>query len=285
MIYAGRGVVITAFLFAEKTTVTVLAFSAAMGLLWLSTVPPTVALCARNYGTRWLATIFGLVFLGHQIGGFTGAYLGGIVLDRTGSYDLMWTISILAAAFAALIHLPVRDGPRAPMVAADGLTSQGRAARRLQRLQHEGAPRFLDAGHAEQRLQRELGIGLEIRRRHVEQVVHLAAHGIGGEHLRPHRQGGLEPRHHLLGMAVERHQDEGLQGQPEPRVVEHGGVAGDHPLLLQPPQPALAGRRRQADLLGQRHHREAPVPPQRAQDAPVGGVQLGSGFRRLPGHA
>jgi predicted MFS family arabinose efflux permease len=117
-IYAGRGVVITAFLFAEKTTGTVLAFSAAMGILWLSTVPPTVALCARNYGTRWLATIFGIVFLGHQIGGFTGAFLGGVVLDRTGSYDLMWTISILAAAFAALIHLPVRDGPRAPVPVA-----------------------------------------------------------------------------------------------------------------------------------------------------------------------
>ena len=117
-IYAGRGVVITAFMFAEKTTATVLVFSAAMGLLWLSTVPPTVALCARNFGTRWLATIFGLVFLGHQIGGFTGAYLGGIVLDRTGSYDLMWTISVLAAAFAALVHLPVRDGPRAVRVAA-----------------------------------------------------------------------------------------------------------------------------------------------------------------------
>lgn len=117
-IYAGRGVLITAFLFAEKTTVTVLAFSAAMGLLWLSTVPPTVALCARNYGTRWLATIFGLVFLGHQIGGFTGAWLGGVVLDRTGSYDLMWTISILAAAFAAVVHLPVRDGPRAAVPAA-----------------------------------------------------------------------------------------------------------------------------------------------------------------------
>src|SRR3712207_8973757 len=58
----------------------------------------------RSYGTRWLATIFGLVFLGHQVGGFTGAYLGGIVLDRTGSYDLMRTISILAAAFAALVH-------------------------------------------------------------------------------------------------------------------------------------------------------------------------------------
>ena len=117
-IYAGRGVVIAAFLFAEKTTATVLVFSAVMGLLWLSTVPPTVALCARNYGTRWLATIFGLVFLGHQLGGFTGAFLGGVVLDRTGSYDLMWTLSILAAAFAALINLPVRDGPRAPVLAA-----------------------------------------------------------------------------------------------------------------------------------------------------------------------
>ena len=116
-IYAGRGVLIAAFMMVEKTTATVLAFSAVMGLLWLSTVPPTVALCARNFGTRWLATIFGLVFLGHQLGGFTGALLGGVVLDRTGSYDLMWTISVLAAAFAALIHLPVRDGPRAPVVA------------------------------------------------------------------------------------------------------------------------------------------------------------------------
>jgi predicted MFS family arabinose efflux permease len=108
-IYALRGVLMTVFLFAEKTTGTVLLFSALMGLLWLSTVPPTVALCARNFGTRWLATIFGLVFLGHQIGGFTGAWLGGVVFDRTGSYDLMWSISIAAAAFAALIHLPVRD--------------------------------------------------------------------------------------------------------------------------------------------------------------------------------
>jgi len=111
-IYAGRGVLMAAFMLAEKTTVSVMAFSALMGILWLSTVPPTVALCARNWGTRWLATIFGLVFLGHQIGGFTGAFLGGLVFDRTGSYDLMWVIGILAAAFAALIHLPVRDGPR-----------------------------------------------------------------------------------------------------------------------------------------------------------------------------
>ncbi|MDO9709124.1 MFS transporter [Paracraurococcus lichenis] len=110
-IYAARGVVMAIFLFAEKTTASVLIFSAVMGILWLSTVPPTVALCARNFGMRWLATIFGLVFLAHQVGGFTGAWLGGLVFDRTGSYDLMWTISILAAAFAALVHMPVKDGP------------------------------------------------------------------------------------------------------------------------------------------------------------------------------
>ena len=111
-IYALRGVVMAAFMMAEKTTASVMVFSALMGILWLSTVPPTVALCARNWGTRWLATIFGIVFLGHQIGGFAGAYLGGLVFDATGSYDLMWSIGIAAAAFAALVHLPVRDGPR-----------------------------------------------------------------------------------------------------------------------------------------------------------------------------
>lgn len=111
-IYAARGVLMAGFMLAEKTTTSVLIFSAIMGVLWLSTVPPTVALCARNWGTRWLATIFGIIFLGHQIGGFTGAFLGGLVFDRTGSYDLMWSFGIAAAAFAALIHLPVRDGPR-----------------------------------------------------------------------------------------------------------------------------------------------------------------------------
>lgn len=115
-IYALRGVLMTAFFFAEKTTATVLVFSALMGLLWLSTVPPTVALVARNFGTRWLATIFGLVFLGHQVGGFAGAWVGGLVFDRTGTYDQMWIIGILASAFAALIHLPVRDPTPRPVV-------------------------------------------------------------------------------------------------------------------------------------------------------------------------
>ncbi|WP_270938285.1 MFS transporter [Falsiroseomonas oryzae] len=108
-IYAARGVLMAGFMALPKTTETVLLFSALMGLLWLSTVPPTVALVARNFGTRWLATIFGLVFFGHQIGGFSGAWLGGLILDRTGSYDLMWTIGILASAFAAIVHMPVKD--------------------------------------------------------------------------------------------------------------------------------------------------------------------------------
>jgi predicted MFS family arabinose efflux permease len=108
-IYALRALLIAVFFMVEKTTASVLVFSALMGILWLSTVPPTVALCARLFGTRWLATIFGLVFLGHQIGGFLGAWLPGLIFDRTGSYDTMWLISIAAGVFAALIHLPVRE--------------------------------------------------------------------------------------------------------------------------------------------------------------------------------
>lgn len=122
LIYAGRGVLMTIFLFAEKTTTSVLIFSAVMGLLWLSTIPPTVALMARNFGTRWLATMFGLVFVGHQLGGFAGAFLGGYIFDRTGSYDLMWSICIAGAAFAALMHIPVKDGPKA---SASGPTAPG----------------------------------------------------------------------------------------------------------------------------------------------------------------
>jgi predicted MFS family arabinose efflux permease len=119
IIYAARGVLMAGFMFVEKTTGAVLVFSALMGILWLSTVPPTVALCARNHGTRWLATIFGLIFLGHQFGGFTGAWLGGVVFDATGNYDLMWSFCIATSAFAALVHIPIRDAlpQAAPRVA------------------------------------------------------------------------------------------------------------------------------------------------------------------------
>ena len=108
-IYGLRALLMTVFMFLPKTTATVLIFAAIMGLLWLSTVPPTISLCARNFGTRWLATIFGLVFFGHQIGGFLGAWLGGVSFDLTGSYDAMWWFSIALGAFAAIINLPVRD--------------------------------------------------------------------------------------------------------------------------------------------------------------------------------
>ncbi|MBL6455489.1 MFS transporter [Belnapia sp. T6] len=114
IIYAARGVLMAGFLMVEKTTVSVLVFSAIMGLLWLSTVPPTVALCARNFGTRWLATIFGLVFLGHQLGGFTGAWLGGVIFDRTGSYDRMWWLAVIAAFAGAGFSALCRDGAPAP---------------------------------------------------------------------------------------------------------------------------------------------------------------------------
>ena len=118
-IYALRALVMGVFfLAAEKTTGSVLVFSALMGVLWLSTVPPTIALCARLFGTRWLATIFGLVFLGHQVGGFLGAWLPGLIFDRTGSYDAMWLISVAAGVFAALIHLPVREPAPLPKPAA-----------------------------------------------------------------------------------------------------------------------------------------------------------------------
>jgi predicted MFS family arabinose efflux permease len=110
-IYAARAVTMAIFLAAPKTETTLLIFSAAMGFLWLSTVPPTVQLTARLFGTQWLATIFGLVFLGHQIGGFAGATLGGLIYDRTGTYDLMWWIAILAGLFAAVVNMPLRDPP------------------------------------------------------------------------------------------------------------------------------------------------------------------------------
>jgi len=110
-IYGLRAVVMTVFVLVPPSTTSVLVFSAAMGFLWLSTVPPTVGIIARRYGTQWLATLFGIVFLAHQVGGFTGAWLGGLIFDRTGSYDGMWVISILAGAFAAVANLPVRDRP------------------------------------------------------------------------------------------------------------------------------------------------------------------------------
>jgi predicted MFS family arabinose efflux permease len=111
IVYATRAVTVLVFLAAPKTEVTFVLFSAVLGLTWLSTVPPTAGLVAKFYGPRYMATLFGIVMLSHQIGGFLGAYLGGKAFTASGSYDWMWWADIALALFAAAVHLPIREKP------------------------------------------------------------------------------------------------------------------------------------------------------------------------------
>ena len=110
-IYSLRAVAITALLLAPKTTGVIYAFSAAMGLLWLSTVPLTTGIVGRIFGLRYLATLFGFVFLSHQLGSFLGVWLGGRLFDATGSYDAIWWAGVVLGLAAALVHLPIDDRP------------------------------------------------------------------------------------------------------------------------------------------------------------------------------
>jgi MFS family permease len=114
-IYAIRGLAVLAFVFAPKTTPVLLVFAAVMGLTFLSTVPPTAGLVARFFGPAHMATLFGLVMVSHQVGGFLGAWLGGKAFDLTGNFDWMWYADIVLAAAAALLHLPIAE--RRPAVA------------------------------------------------------------------------------------------------------------------------------------------------------------------------
>jgi predicted MFS family arabinose efflux permease len=109
LVYATRGLAVLVFLLAPKTGPVMLVFAAVMGLTFLSTVPPTAGLVAKFFGTANMATLFGIVMLAHQVGGFLGAWLGGTVFEATGSYDWVWYIDIVLAAGAALIHLPIRE--------------------------------------------------------------------------------------------------------------------------------------------------------------------------------
>jgi MFS family permease len=111
LVYAARGLAVLVFLLAPKTGPVVLVFAAIMGLTFLSTVPPTAGLVAKFFGVGNMATLFGVVMFTHQIGGFLGAFLGGRVLDATGSYDWVWYIDIALAVGAALVHLPIREAP------------------------------------------------------------------------------------------------------------------------------------------------------------------------------
>ncbi|MBK8120261.1 MAG: MFS transporter [Sulfuritalea sp.] len=108
-IYVARSVTIGLFLWAPLTAVSVYLFSAAMGLLWLSTVPLTNAIVAQVFGVRYLGMLSGLVFFSHQVGSFLGAWLGGRLFDTTGSYDAVWGICILLGVLSALIHLPIDE--------------------------------------------------------------------------------------------------------------------------------------------------------------------------------
>jgi predicted MFS family arabinose efflux permease len=112
LLYASRAIAVLAFVFAPKTTATFLVFAVVLGVTYLSTVPPTVGLVGKLHGVRYVATLFGLVMLSHQVGGFLGAWLGGQVFERTGSYDWVWYMDIMLAVGAALIHLPIREAPR-----------------------------------------------------------------------------------------------------------------------------------------------------------------------------
>jgi MFS family permease len=110
-IYLGRAVVIALFVFTPPSTVSVLLFAAAMGLLWLSTVPPTSGLVSLMFGPRYMSMLFGVVFLNHQIGAFLGIWLGGWAYDHFGNYDLVWWISIGLGVAAALVHWPIAERP------------------------------------------------------------------------------------------------------------------------------------------------------------------------------
>src|SRR4051812_40758669 len=110
-IYFARAVVISIFLWAPLSPLSVYIFAAVMGTLWLSTVPPTNATVAQIFGVAHLSMLGGFVFFSHQVGSFMGVWLGGLLYDRTGSYDIVWYISIALGVFAALINLPVREAP------------------------------------------------------------------------------------------------------------------------------------------------------------------------------
>jgi predicted MFS family arabinose efflux permease len=98
-------------LIADKSATTIYAFAAVMGILWLSTVPLTSGIVAQVFGLRFMATLFGFVFLSHQLGSFLGVWLGGYLYDRTGSYDVVWWTGVALSIVAALLHMPINERP------------------------------------------------------------------------------------------------------------------------------------------------------------------------------
>jgi MFS family permease len=118
IIYFARSLAVVAFITLPITPTSAIVFGAVMGLLWLSTVPPTSGLVALMFGTRWLATLFGFAFFSHQVGGFLGVWLGGVLFERTGSYDVIWWGSVVLGIVSAIINLPIVEKPVARPAAA-----------------------------------------------------------------------------------------------------------------------------------------------------------------------
>jgi predicted MFS family arabinose efflux permease len=111
VIYFARALATVAFISFPVTPFSAIAFGAVSGLLWLSTVPPTSALVSLMFGTRWFATLYGFAFVSHQVGGFLGVWLGGIVFEKYGSYTPIWWLSVLFGVLSALINLPIVEKP------------------------------------------------------------------------------------------------------------------------------------------------------------------------------
>ncbi len=111
VIYFSRAVVITIFMFAPISNSTIYTFASVMGILWLATIPLTMGIVVQVFGVRYMATLFGMVFLSHQIGSFLGVWLGGWIYDATGSYDPMWWAGVALGLAAAVIHLPIDERP------------------------------------------------------------------------------------------------------------------------------------------------------------------------------
>ena len=116
-IYFARALAVVALVTLPASATVTLIYGAVTGLLWLSTVPPTSGLVALMFGTRWMAMLFGVAFFSHQVGGFLGVYLGGLLYERTGSYDIVWWLGVLFGVISALVNLPIVEKP-VPRLAA-----------------------------------------------------------------------------------------------------------------------------------------------------------------------
>lgn len=111
LIYTGRGIVIAAFILLPISPASCLIFGAALGLLWLSTVPPTSGLVLLMFGARYMAMLYGFAFFSHQVGGFLGVWLGGVLYEATGGYEVVWWLSVALSFASAAINLPIRERP------------------------------------------------------------------------------------------------------------------------------------------------------------------------------